>query len=344
MKKMFCDIVGNRSLCERLGRDILQNRLPHAIIIEGAYGSGRHTIAKMTAAALVCERANEEGADLPCLTCLSCRKVLEEKSPDVITVGREGDKATVGVDTVRFLREDVYVIPNDSDHKVYIIEEADKMTPQAQNAFLLTLEEPPSYVHFILLCENSGLLLETIRSRAPIMRTELLTTDEIDKYISSHDRRAAQLKLADPHTYAEILVAAGMGIGRALEYLDPKAFAPIKHMRALATDFVVAAIKDRHASCALPILSRFSTKRDVLSEQMAVLSEAIRDLILLKKSDVAPLSFFVDRDEALDLSDRTSIAFLYNLQAAVQVAKDEISRKANIRICMMKMMISANIL
>jgi len=343
MKDMFSNIVGNTALRLRFGNDILASRFPHAVIIEGAHGTGKHTIARNTAAALVCENKDDGSLPLPCGKCISCRKVIESKSPDVITIGCE-DKATIGVDAIRFLKEDIYIIPNDTDHKIYIIEDADKMTPQAQNALLLTLEEPPSYVHFFLLCENADSLLETIRSRAPIFRTEPLTKDEIDSYICANDRRAAQMKLSSPDEYAELLSAAGFGIGNALEFLDTKAYAPIKQLRSLTYDFINLAIRSKGAKEALPLLMRLSGKRDILSDQLAMISEAIRDLILLKKNDDATLLFFSDRDAAIELSDRASLMFLYKLYQAVQCSRDEISRNANTRLCLIKLAIKADIL
>ena len=347
MKELLCNVVGNESLRNRLGLDVLQDKLPHAIIIEGARGSGRRTLAKTLAASLVCERKGEDGVALPCQDCLSCRKVFENKSPDVITIRREKDKATLGIEPIRFLKSDVYTVPNDSDRKVYVIDEADKMTQQAQNALLLTLEEPPSYVHIILICENSSVLLETIRSRAPIMRTERLSTEQIDKYVSSVDRRAAQLKLSDPKRYAELLMASGGGIGPALEYLDTNAFEPVYQRREFAIALVRAMIKDGRASSTIPLLTRFFKKgqREPATNHLLTVNDALRDLILLKKSDSASLCFFADRDEAIELSDCASITFLFELQSAVRTAIDEISlRSANIRLSLTKMMVSSKIL
>ena len=343
MKFFYDAIVGNRSLCERLGNDIMSSRLPHAIILEGPYGTGKHTLAKMTAAALGCEEKSNDSRPLPCLSCLNCRKVIENKSPDVIVIGCE-DKSTIGVDAIRFLKEDIHIIPNDSDHKVYIIENADKMTPQAQNALLLTLEEPPAYAHFFLLCENAGLLLETIRSRAPTLRMELLSKGDIDKYITSTDRRAAQMKLSDPAEYAELLMASGYGIGSALNNLDTRVFSPTKATRSLATEFVTVAIRGRGAAEAMPIISRFSPKRDVVSDQLFAISEAIRDLIVMKKSDTAELCFFADRDFAIELSDRASTVFLFKMMTAVETAKDEIGRNANVKLCLIKLASNIGIL
>lgn len=343
MKDALTEIVGNLTLRRRLGEDVLSGKLPHACILEGPKGSGKHTIATMVAAALVCERHHDPSAAVPCLNCLPCRKVLEGKSPDVITVGCQ-DKATIGVDAVRFLKEDVRIVPNDSDTKVYLIEDADKMTVQAQNALLLTLEEPPSYVHFFLLCGNAGLLLETIRSRAPIFRTEPIPLSQIDRYICERDRRAAQMKLSDPRGYAELLVASEMGIGQALDYLEPKVFAPVRQMRALTEEFIRAAIYEEGARTLLPMLSRFPAKRDALHAQLQSISKALRDLILLKKSDEASLLFYADRDQAIELCDRTSISVLYRFHQAVTSALEENTRNANTRLMMIKLLISAQLI
>ncbi|MBQ8345389.1 MAG: hypothetical protein IJY42_03885 [Clostridia bacterium] len=343
MKQAMPQLSGNHALKARLCRDILASSLAHALILEGPKGTGKHTLAHLCAAALVCEHKEDSHTDLPCGACISCRKVLEGKSPDLITVGRE-DKATIGVDSIRFLREDVRILPNDSDHKVYIIEDADRMTEHAQNALLLTLEEPPAFVHFFLLCENANLLLETIRSRAPILRTEPLTMDEVDRYLAANDPRAAQMKLASPEEYAELLIACRNGIGRAMELLEPKVFAPIRENRALVAEFTEAAIGHKGAAQILPLLSRFSTKRESLRDQLALLSDAIRDLVLLKKSEQAPLIFYGDRMKAIELCDAASMGFLLTMEQSVQRASEENARNGNVRLLLTKLVTSMELL
>ena len=329
-------VVGNRTVCNKLCGDIVAGKLPHAFILEGARGTGKHTIAINTAAALACERRHQ-GADVPCGECPECKKILSYKSPDIITVGCE-EKSTLKIDSIRFLKNDVHTVPNDLDFKLYIIEDADKMTVQAQNAFLLTLEEPPSFVRFILLCENSDLLLETIRSRAPILRTEPVSHDDLDRYLCETDRRAAQMKLSSASEYAELLMAANHGIGSAIEYLDPKRFAAVKEMRSLTVYFIDVATSGANAKTALSLLPRFSQKRDVLAKQLSNLSEAITDLLLLKKSDSSPLEFFADRDLGIELCDRVSMSFLYEIGTAVMSAINRNERNANVRLNLTKML------
>ena len=335
------NIVGNEALCEKLCLDVLNDKLSHACIIEGARGTGKHSIAKNVAAALACQNKHLSDADVPCGTCPACKKVFEGKSPDLIVIGRD-DKATLGVDQIRFLKEDVVTVPNDLDFKTYIIEDADKMTEQAQNALLLTLEEPPSFVRFILLCERAELLLETIRSRAPVLRTEPIPTEQIDKYICTTDRRAAQMKLSSPKEYDELLISAKNGIGAALELLEPKAFAPVKESRALALDLISCAATS--AKDTFLLLPRFSRKRDEIQKQLLYVSNAIGDLVLLKKSDDAPLSFFTDRNEAIELCDAHSMSFLYNFSQAVLDAIDAITRNANVHLTLIKLFCDANLI
>ena len=341
--KRLTAIIGNEALRHRFGEDARLGRFPHACILEGAKGTGKHTIAKMAAAALVCENKHEADAPIPCLSCRTCRKILEGKFPDLTVIGRE-DKATLGVDAIRFLKEDVHIVPNDAEAKIYIVEDADLMTHQAQNAFLLTLEEPPSYVHFFLLCEHSEQLLETIRSRAPIFRTEPLSTEQIDRYLCEKDSRAAEMKRMAPKEYAELLQASGAGIGQALSFLEPKAWAPIRAKRSLVNELITAAVDQNGATKILSLLFKFPQKREPLEDYLLCTADAVRDLMLLKKSDSAPLSFYSDREEATELSDRASLLFLDRFLQSLLRAIEENNKNANVRLCLLHLASGAELI
>jgi hypothetical protein len=152
------------------------------------------------------------------------------------------------------------------------------------------------------------------------------------------------MKLADPKGYAELLCASQKGIGQALDYLDPKTFAPVKQIRTLASDFVHAVIRRPTPGTLLPLLNRFSSKRNLLRDQLSALSDALRDLILLKKSDRAPLSFYSDREEALELCDGISLPSLYRLNESVTAAMEENSRNANVKLCLFHMLVRAELI
>ena len=137
-------------------------QLSHAYILASADRQACLDLALRIAAAAVCLR----GTDVPCGECRACRKALADIHPDVIHIRREADKSVVTVDQIRAMNIDACVLPNESSRKVYIIDEADRLkTPEAQNAALKTLEEPPAGVIFLLCTEKEELLLPTVRSR-----------------------------------------------------------------------------------------------------------------------------------------------------------------------------------
>ena len=188
-------------------------------------------------------------------------------------------------------------------------------------------------------------MLETIRSRAPVVRTQPIDNDDIDIYICQKDRRAAALKLSNPKEYAELIMAAGNGIGTALEYLEPKTFAPVKEMRRLVAELLEAATQGERSSVIFPMLFRgFSQKRDTLIPQLTLLLEAVNDLMLIKNTDNVKLSFFADRDKAMEIADRVSMSFLYGFNNAVLIAIDNLQRNSNVRLTLVKLASDAAII
>jgi len=325
-------IVGNASLKDRISTDISGNTLSHAYIIEGPKGSGKHTLALSIAAALCC--TDKDAA--PCYTCKSCRKILGTGSPDIIIQGIEGDKVTIGVESVRKIKEDIVIAPNDLDLKVYIIENADSMTVQAQNAFLLSLEEPPKYVMFFLLCESSGALLETIRSRAPILRLERLEDCEVEEYILSHDNRAKQLKEEDRGAFNTVVFASNGCIGKALSLLDAQKRKALFDERETA-ERILSILSCPNRTEVLEIISSLGKKRNDVARYLVSVQYAVRDLLMLKKSDSASLCFFPDRDEAQELSTRYTSASLMSLYSALCTACDELDANSNVRLTLLSM-------
>lgn len=343
MKQSIPKIIGNRSLCERLISDVRCGSLSHAYIIEGANGSGRKTIALNTAAATACERLNDSHSPLPCGECPSCKKILDKKSTDVIFI-KDENKSTLGVGIARFIRENVRIVPNDIEDKFYIIEEADKLTEEAQNALLLTLEEPPSFAHFFLICNSSNSFLETIRSRSITLRTQRLSDAEIEDHICKNDTRAAQMRISFPSDFKELIKASNGSIGKALCCLDPDAFNDVKAERAFVRSFMAEILSKRTARGVATMLSKLSPVRDSLSEQLSMLSLATRDLILLKKSDSPHLEFFCDENDAIELSERASLTFLFTLYEHIEIARDENQKNANIKLLITKFAVNSGII
>ena len=337
MKSFMPVVVANERLRARLCNDISSGKLAHAYIIEGAVGSGRHTLALNIAKAVACENRDANDLPLPCGVCSACQKISAGICPDVITVGREDGKATIGVESARFIRSDVSAVPNDLDVKFYIIEDADRLTPQAQNALLLTLEDPPSFAVFLLLCERAELLLETVRSRAPTIRTEPVPREDMSAHLLSSapaavTSAARQLKQFSPQEFEEILTASAGCIGRAYELLDPQRRGAALESRAKVRDFVSCLLDSSAHSALLDAVSAFPQKRDELIEYLDNVTLALRDLIVLKKSDNAELCFYSDREHVFELSQKRSASKLLDFVESCERAIDALNKNANIKL------------
>ncbi len=340
----FARIIGNEALRHRLADDIRRGAFPHAYIIEGGDGSGKHTLAIEIAAALSCENREKDGEHIPCGVCPACRKILGGKSPDVITVCRENGKAQMGVDVIRGMREDVRVLPNDLDIKVYIIEDAHLMNVQAQNAFLLTLEEPPKFVVFLLLCDTTSSLLETIKSRAPIIRMQPLERSLLSKSLVNCSEEAATLKRLSPNEFEEILTLSGGRMGRAIELLDAELRKPYLEARHLAEDFISELTGRRSGRRSVDLLSRFPSSREDIKVRLSQIELALRDLVLVKKSENVPLCFFCDRERAEELSYKFKTADLLKISEAVDTAKKRLAANSNVRLTMYSLAVSSGLI
>lgn len=163
----FETILGNERLKDNLTNSLGRGRISHFYVISGPEGSGKRTLAQLMAAAILCRDTAK-----PCGRCGPCRKVMENAHPDVITV-QDPEHKTTAVKIIRQYREDVFIRPNESDHKIYIFPQ--EMGIEGQNALLKILEEPPSYGVFILLTDNPEKLLPTIRSRCTQLPMQALT-------------------------------------------------------------------------------------------------------------------------------------------------------------------------
>ena len=164
----FEKLLGNEQLVKNLTNSLSRGHISHFYLISGPEGSGKHTLARLLAAAILCRDARR-----PCLQCGICRRVMEGNHPDFITVD-DPEKKTVTVDLIRQARTDMYIQPNESDHKIYLFPRAQDMGLPGQNALLKVLEEPPKYGVFLLLTDNPEKLLPTVRSRCTELKMQSL--------------------------------------------------------------------------------------------------------------------------------------------------------------------------
>jgi DNA polymerase-3 subunit delta' len=203
------NIAGNEKLISQVRNILESGRLWHACIIAGPRGSGKRTFARFLAVAAVCI-----GKKPPCGKCEGCVKAEKDIHPDIERMRRLPGKKEIVVDQIRSLRASLFTRANEAPRRVAIIEEADLMNENAQNALLKVLEEPPSSVLLVLLSENESELLPTIRSRCVLLRMEPLREEQMIREIK---RRYPDIPDRDAKTAANM---AGGILGRALENLD----------------------------------------------------------------------------------------------------------------------------
>jgi DNA polymerase-3 subunit delta' len=187
--KKFRDIYGQKEIIAHLQNALRTGRISHAYIISGESGSGKEELARIFAATLQCtDRQEENGFIEACGQCRSCIHTEAMDQPDIITMHHvpnyKGDASTnLSVNDIRRMRDDVGIKPYSGSWKVYILPNAEKMTVQAQNALLKTLEEPPAYAVVILLCSGMGTLLPTILSRCILLKMEPVPDAVLEKML-----------------------------------------------------------------------------------------------------------------------------------------------------------------
>ena len=210
----FDRLLGNEQLKQDLSAARRKGKLAHFYLISGPEGSGKHTLADLLAAAMLCQEK-----DAPCGVCNSCRKVLSHLHPDDITID-DPEKKTVPVDLIRQARADIYIRPNEGEKKIYRFPRAQDLGLPGQNALLKVLEEPPAYGVFLLLTDNPAKLLPTIRSRC----VELKLRPVSREILRSHLRREF------PEASSEMLSAAitrsGGYLGQARTILQGQPLSP----------------------------------------------------------------------------------------------------------------------
>ena len=198
-------LVGNAQVKHRLqtGRG-----LSHAYILAGPSGTGKRTLGGVLSSALVCSGRGEP----PCGHCPDCRKAGAGVHPDVIRIGLDGKD--ISVSQIRELRADAYVRPNEAARKVYVLENAQTMNGSAQNALLKLLEDGPAYAAFLLLTDNAGNMLATVRSRCELLNLSPVTPAECREYLLTRFSTLPRERVLDAAGRCEGV------LGRAVAWLE----------------------------------------------------------------------------------------------------------------------------
>lgn len=322
----FQDIIGQQQIKEHLQNALSTGKISHAYIINGEKSSGKEFIAKVFAMALQCEKGGIE----PCQECHSCRQALSANHPDIIRVVHEKPNS-ISVDDIRTqVNGDVAVKPYSGTYKVYIINEAEKMTTQAQNAILKTLEEPPEYAVILLLTANVNGLLPTIRSRCVVLDMKPVADNLVKEYLCT--------QLAIPDYKAEVCAAFARGnVGKAkmlatseeFENIKAEALALLKYIQDMDLNEIVAAVK------------KIMQYKLEIQDYLDICAIWYRDALLFKAtSDMNHLIFREEIQALRRTAQRSSYEGIENIIKALDTAKRRLDANVNFELVMELLMMT----
>lgn len=314
--KGFAGLVGREEIIAHLQNAIRSGKVSHAYIFAGEKGSGKRLMASLFAQTLECE----EGGIEPCEQCASCRKMLEGHHPDVRYVVHEKPNS-IGIDEIREqIVNDVQMRPYESRYKIYIVDEASSMTPQAQNALLKTIEEPPEYAVIILLADNPETLLQTIRSRCVQLELKPLSDEAVKDFLMT------QMHVPDYQAEVEAAFAQG-NIGKAKKVAESgdfiemvqEALRLMKKSKELQVGEMVEAIR---------MLADKDRKQNIY-DYLDIFLMWFRDVIMFKATrEVDNLIF---REEIRSIQDRAEVSSYEGLQEIIEAIQKAGERlKANV--------------
>ena len=322
----FRDVVGQEAIKNQLKTAIKTNAVFHAYLFHGENGLGKKAMAKAFAATLMCE-SNEE--DKPCGQCRACKQEESGNHPDVTWVVPE--KASIGVDEIRDkINHTIDIKPYSGDYKVYIIDKAEKMTTEAQNALLKTLEEPPTYAVIILMTSNMNVILPTIQSRCINMEFRPIGENTVIEYL--------QHKLKVPDYLAKTSATFAQGnLGRAIRYATSEHFLEKK-------DIVFNIL--RHAQ-ELPLsemidkIREIGQDKDRVSDYIDLMVMWYRDVLLFKATkDMNQLLFGEEYSYILKEATRRDYEKIEEILDAFQKAKARLDANVNFEVVMELMLLT----
>ncbi|MBP5746515.1 MAG: DNA polymerase III subunit, partial [Lachnospiraceae bacterium] len=236
----FSDIIGQDMIKEHLMNALKTGNISHAYIINGERYSGKEFIAKIFAMALQCEKGDID----PCNECHACKQALSGNQPDIIHLTHEKPNVITVDDIREQINSDIVIKPYACDRKIYIINEAEKMNVQAQNALLKTLEEPPEYAVIIILTTNVDALLPTILSRCVVLNMKPVDDEKVKEFLMEY--------VQVPDYKAEVCAAFARGnLGKAkilasseeFDKIKTEAIALLKHIDEMNVNEISIAIK-----------------------------------------------------------------------------------------------------
>lgn len=311
----FNDIIGHEQIIKHLRNAIALDMVSHAYILNGPEYSGKMMLAEAFAAALQCEGEGER----PCMACRSCRQAADHNQPDIIYVRHEKPN-TIGVDDIRTqINNDIVIKPYSSHFKVYIVDEAEKMNQQAQNALLKTIEEPPAYAVILLLTTNADSFLQTILSRCITLNLKAVREDVIREYLMKHYQI--------PDYQADVCAAFSQGnVGKAVQLASSEDFHELK----ASVLQLVKRLEDIDLYEFGGAIKQISEYKLQINDYFDLITIWFRDVLYMKATnDVNGLIF---KDEVYDIkrqASKRSYPGIEKILKALQTAKVRLNANVN---------------
>lgn len=319
--KGFDGIIGNDLIKDQLKSAINTNTIRHAYMLVGERGMGKKKLAEAFLLQLFCSRKDEKNE--PCLKCPECKKILSGNHPDIIYISHE-KAAAISVDEIREqLMDTARIRPYSNEYKVYVIPEADKMTVQAQNALLKTLEEPPAYVIILLLVNDEKKLLDTVRSRVIKENLRPLTDNSVKEYLTG--------KLGASGELVDICVAFAKGnLGRAIELYQSEAFSEW-YQRIMK---IMRNLREMTSTDIRVEFGRLQSECPDLFEALDLLELWYRDLMLFMVTrDLNGLVFKGERKALMNMASISSYNGVQEIMGAIDVCRERLKANVNPELC-----------
>lgn len=320
MNNGFGSVVGHRDIIEYIQSAVQKDKVSHAYILNGERGSGKKLLANLFAMTLQCQNSKSD----PCYDCHDCRQIMSGNHPDVIRVTHEKPN-TISVDDVRTqINNDIMIKPYSGKYKIYIVPEADLMTPQAQNAILKTIEEPPAYAIIFLLTENTENLLPTIRSRCVVLKLRNIKDKLIKKYLME--------EMEIPDYQAEICASFAQGnMGKAIALASSEHFNEIKEEMIQLMKY----INEMDIAEIVQAIKKLETFKLNISDCLDLIMVWYRDVLLYKATkDVNGVIFKDQMDFIQERANRSSYEGIEEILDALEKAKARLKANVNFDLTM----------
>lgn len=316
----FRNIIGHANVIGFLKKSIEMDKVSHAYLINGPEGAGKKLVAKAFAAALQCEAG---GTDM-CGECHSCKQAMSDNQPDIKTLVRE-KLSSIGVNEIREqINNDVAVKPYSSKYKVYIIEDAQLMTEQAQNALLKTIEEPAGYAVFLLLTTNKEALLQTIRSRCVTLNLRPVNSRLIKEYLlEKYDISEYDANVCAAFAQGNVGKAEKLAGSDKFNKIKDEAIGLLKYIPEMEIHEIVQAIKH---------VTEFKVDID---DYMDIIMIWYRDILLFKATkDVNDIIFKDEINYIKEVASKSTYQGIETIIEALEVAKSRLKANVNFDLTM----------